>query len=231
MQKGTILLVDDEVKIILVLKAYLKKEGYRVVTAQNGTEALEKAASEQPDLMVLDLMLPRLSGEEVCRRLRRHSRLPIIMLTAKAEARDRIEGLGLGADDYIVKPFSPQELLARIKAVLRRVKDDGGKLADILTFFHGDLVVDTLRHEVRFQDEKVHLTPTEYRILSIMARSPGRVFSREQLTEMVHGYNYEGFERTIDAHIKNLRQKLEAGSGTNPVIHTVYGMGYRFEGD
>jgi two-component system, OmpR family, response regulator ResD len=125
----------------------------------------------------------------------------------------------------------PQEVLARIKAVLRRVQDEGGKLADILTFSGGDLVVDTLRREVHYQGEKVHLTPTEFKILGVMARSPGRVFSREQLTEMVHGYNYDGFERTIDAHIKNLRQKLEAGSSAPQYLHTVYGMGYRFEGD
>ena len=231
MHAKTILVVDDEVKILQVLKAYLQGEGYTVITARDGKTALEKAVSLQPDLILLDLMLPSISGEEVCRRLRKNSKVPIIMLTAKAEAEDRVEGLGIGADDYIVKPFSPQEVLARIKAVLRRVQDEGGKLADILTFSGGDLVVDTLRREVRYQGEKVHLTPTEFKILSVMARSPGRVFSREKLTEMVHGYNYEGFERTIDAHIKNLRQKLEAGSNAPQYLHTVYGMGYRFEGD
>lgn len=231
MSVKTILVVDDEVKILQVLKAYLQGEGYTVITARDGKAALEKTFSLQPDLILLDLMLPGISGEEVCRRLRQNSKVPIIMLTAKAEAEDRVEGLGIGADDYITKPFSPQEVLARIKAVLRRVQDEGGKLADILTFSGGDLVVDTLRREVRYQEEKVHLTPTEFKILSVMARSPGRVFSREQLTEMVHGYNYEGFDRTIDAHIKNLRQKLEAGSNTPQYLHTVYGMGYRFEGD
>lgn len=231
MNSKTILVVDDEIKILQVLKAYLRQEGYSVITARDGKEALLKAASSQPDLILLDLMLPGISGEEVCRRLRKNSNVPIIMLTAKAEAEDRVEGLGIGADDYMVKPFSPQEVLARIKAVLRRVHDDGSKLADILTFSKGHLVVDNLRREVRYQGAKVHLTPTEFKILSIMSRSPGRVFSREQLTEMVHGYNYEGFERTIDAHIKNLRQKLEAGSKAPQYIHTIYGMGYRFEGD
>ncbi len=231
MKKETILLVDDEVKIILVLKAYLEGAGYRVITARDGREALSKASSQNPDLIVLDLMLPGLSGEEVCRRLRQDSQVPIIMLTARAEAEDRVEGLGVGADDYIVKPFSPQEVLARIKAVLRRARNDGGKLADILTFSGGDLVVDTLRCEVRHRGAGLHLTPTEFKILSIMARSPGRVFSREQLTEIVHGYNYEGFERTIDAHIKNLRQKLEKSKKNSSYIQTVYGMGYRFEGE
>ena len=231
MSKETILLVDDEVKIILVLKAYLEEAGYRVITARDGKEALEKACGQNPDLIVLDLMLPGISGEEVCRRLRKTSSVPIIMLTARSEAHDRVEGLGLGADDYIVKPFSPQEVLARIKAVLRRVKNDGGKLADILVFSGGDLVVDTLRCTVLSRGEALSLTPTEFRVLSTMARSPGRVFSREQLTEMIHGYNYEGLERTIDAHIKNLRHKLGAGGERPGFIQTVYGMGYRFEGD
>jgi len=231
MVKETILLVDDEVKIILVLKAYLEKAGYRVITARDGREALGKAASESPDLILLDLMLPVLSGEEVCQRLRKDSRVPIIMLTAKVDAGDRVEGLGLGADDYIVKPFSPQEVLARIKAVLRRSRNDGGRLADILTFSGGVLVVDTLRHEVWHRGGKLRLTPTEFKILSAMARAPGRVFSREQLTEIVHGYDYEGFERTIDAHIKNLRQKLEGGGQDVSYIQTVYGTGYRFAGE
>jgi two-component system, OmpR family, response regulator ResD len=231
MAKETILLVDDEAKIILVLKAYLEEAGYRVLTARDGREALTKAEAQKPDLILLDLMLPVYSGEEVCRRLRKDSRVPIIMLTAKAEAGDRVEGLGLGADDYIVKPFSPQEVLARIKAVLRRSRNDGARLADILTFSDGDLVVDTLRHEVWHQGEQLHLTPTEFKILSAMARSPGRVFSREQLTDIVHGYAYDGFERTIDAHIKNLRQKLEGSGRQAPYIQTVYGAGYRFAGE
>ncbi len=231
MEKETILIVDDEAKIILLLKAYLEEAGYRVITARDGREALGKASDRKPDLIVLDLMLPGISGEEVCRRLRQDSQVPIIMLTAKAEAGDRVEGLGIGADDYITKPFSPQEVLARIKAVLRRTRQSGTKLADILSFSGGDLVVDTLRREVKLHGDKLHLTPTEFKIISTMARSPGRVFSREQLTEMVHGYNYEGFERTIDAHIKNLRQKLEGDGKSPPYIQTVYGMGYRFEGD
>ncbi len=230
MDKVSILLVDDEVKIILVLKAYLEKEGFKVFTAKDGKEALDKARGEKIDLIILDLMLPSLSGEEVCRRLRRDSNIPIIMLTAKVQPEDRIEGLGLGADDYIIKPFSPQEVLARVKAVLRRVKNNKGeRMADILHFSDGELVIDNLRHQVKYKDELLSLTPTEYKILSTMARTPGRVYSRDQITELVHGYNYTGFDRTIDAHIKNLRQKLDSNEDGPKFIHTVYGLGYRFE--
>ncbi len=231
MEQKTILVVDDEIKIILVLKAYLEKDGFKVLTARDGQEALEKAHQENPDLILLDLMLPIVSGEEVCRRLRQESTVPIIMLTAKVQPEKRVEGLGLGADDYVIKPFSPPEVLARIKAVLRRVNNDEGKLADILYFSGEKLIIDTLRHQVKYNSQTVRLTPTEYKLLSLLARNPGRIYSRELLIELIHGYDYDVFDRTIDVHIKNLRQKLALNPTKPPCIHTVYGVGYRFEGD
>lgn len=231
MEQRTILVVDDESKILLVLKAYLEKDGFKVLTARDGREALEKARQEDPDLILLDLMLPTVSGEEVCRRLRQESAIPIIMLTARAQPEERVEGLGLGADDYIIKPFNPAEVLARIKAVLRRVNNKGERLADIIYFSGEKLIIDTLRQQVKQNGLVAQLTPTEYKILSLLARNPGRVYSRELLIDLIHGYNYNAFDRTIDAHIKNLRQKLELNPGSSPCIHTVYGAGYRFEGD
>lgn len=231
MEQRTILVVDDESKILLVLKAYLEKDGFKGLTARDGREALEKARQEDPDLILLDLMLPTVSGEEVCRRLRQESAIPIIMLTARAQPEERVEGLGLGADDYIIKPFNPAEVLARIKAVLRRVNNKGERLADIIYFSGEKLIIDTLRQQVKQNGLVAQLTPTEYKILSLLARNPGRVYSRELLIDLIHGYNYNAFDRTIDAHIKNLRQKLELNPGSSPCIHTVYGAGYRFEGD
>jgi len=179
------------------------------------------------DLFVLDLMLPDISGEELCGTIRETSDAPIIMLTAKSSEEDRIKGLGLGADDYVVKPFSPRELVARVKAQLRRTKKDAGK---VLSFNKGLLTMDTDSHEVRRNGVPTVLTPTEFRILMLLAEKPGRIFSRLQLINMVQGYDFEGYDRTIDAHIKNLRQKIEDDQRNPLFIKTVYGVGYKFAG-
>lgn len=223
----SILVVDDEKKITEVLKAYLENEGFSVITAHDGLEALEKVSSNDPDLMVLDLMLPELSGEEVCQRVREFSDLPIIMLTAKTGESDRIGGLNIGADDYVPKPFSPREVVARVKAVLRRstsTRCSGGKLS----YGGGYLVIDLNGHEVYRQSEQVSLTPTEFKLLALLAQSPGQVFSRTTLTERLQGYDYDGYDRTIDVHVKNLRKKIEEDSQNPAYILTVYGIGYKF---
>ncbi|MBO8126647.1 MAG: response regulator transcription factor [Firmicutes bacterium] len=222
-----VLVVDDEKKITEVLKAYLESEGYSVITAYTGLEALDKVASEDPDLIILDLMLPELSGEEVCGRLREFSEVPIIMLTAKTSESDRIGGLNLGADDYVIKPFSPREVVARVKAVLRRTAKTrcrGGRLS----FKNKDLEIDLNGHEVYKRGERVNLTPTEFKLLTLLAQSPGQVFSRSVLTERLQGYDYEGYDRTIDVHVKNLRKKVEDNSQKPEYILTVYGVGYKF---
>ncbi len=227
-----ILVVDDEKRIVQVIKAYLEKDGFEVTAAHDGHEALRLAEEGDFDLMVLDLMLPSLSGEEICKRLRRSgSALPIIMLTAKGAEEEKILGLGLGADDYMVKPFSPGELLARVHAVLRRLRPvKAGVLADVMEFDNGDLVIDTLRHSVTYLGNKLELTATEYKLLITMARSPGRVYTRGDLLEIAQGGLATGFDRTIDSHIKNLRQKLELKQEQPRFIRTVYGVGYKFEG-
>ncbi len=227
-----ILVVDDEKRIVQVIKAYLEKDGFEVTAAYDGSEALHLAEEEGFSLMILDLMLPSLSGEEICKRLRMSgSALPIIMLTAKGAEEERIQGLGLGADDYMVKPFSPGELLARVHAVLRRLRPiKAGVLADVMEFDNGDLVIDTLRHSVTYLGKKLELTATEYKLLITMARSPGRVYTRGDLLEIAQGGLATGFDRTIDSHIKNLRQKLELKPEQPRFIRTVYGVGYKFEG-
>ena len=222
-----ILVVDDEKKILAVLKAYLENEGFSVITAYTGLEALEKIAVENPDLVILDLMLPELSGEEVCQQIRKVSALPIIMLTAKTSEVDRIEGLNLGADDYVNKPFSPREVVARVKAVLRR-SGPNRCTSSQLSFAAGDLVIDLNGHEVYKQSIAVGLTPTEFKLLSLLAQSPGQVFSRSMLTERLQGYDYDGYDRTIDVHVKNLRKKIETDSQKPIYIITVYGVGYKF---
>jgi DNA-binding response OmpR family regulator len=227
MAQGKVLLVDDEPKIVAVLKAYLEREGFQVLTASDGTTALELARSQRPDLLLLDLMLPGLDGWEVCRTLRRDSGVPIIMLTARGEAEDRVAGLELGADDYVAKPFSPREVVARVKAVLRRAAatPEEGR------FTCGDLVVDPTTFKATYSGRSLELTPTEFRLLAALARRPGRVFTRAELLDEAQGTTYEGYERTIDTHIKNLRRKLEAaGAVSRPcTVATVHGVGYRLE--
>jgi DNA-binding response OmpR family regulator len=228
-----ILLVDDEEKITRVVRAYLEKENFEVAAVHDGRDALELARAGGFDLMILDLMLPTLSGEEVCKRLRREGNaLPIIMLTAKGAEDEKIQGLGFGADDYLVKPFSPGELVARVHAVLRRYRPaKAALLADVMEFAEGELFIDTLRHQVRLLGNKLELTATEYKLLVTMARNPGRVYTRGELLEIAQGGLPTGFDRTIDSHIKNLRQKLEPKPDTPKFIKTVYGVGYKFEGE
>ncbi len=228
MGKRTILVVDDEPKLVKVVREYLEHDGYRVVSASDGREALERFHEARPDLVVLDLMLPEVDGLEVCRRLRRDSGVPIIMLTARAEEVDELVGLELGADDYVTKPFSPRALLARIRSVLRRttLADDGEESLSL-----GPLRVDPSRHEATWEGASLALTPTEFSLLAALARRPGRVFERLTLLERIQGEAYAGYERTVDAHVKNLRKKLAAAGGETAAssIMTVPGIGYRME--
>lgn len=226
MAKGKILVVDDEAKIVELVRLYLEKEGFQVVTAGDGQRALELFSTEQPTLLILDIMLPEVDGLEVCRAIRRHSPVPIIMLTARSEDVDKLVGLELGADDYVTKPFSPRELVARVRAVLRRVQ---GELAPAQRIVRGSLTIDLERHEVSCHGRRVELTPTEFRLLSALAGQPGRVLTRLQLLDLVQGEAYEGYERTIDAHIKNLRHKLAHPEDSDCRIATVHGVGYKFE--
>lgn len=221
----TILVVDDELEIVKVVRAYLEQSGFRVLTASDGQQALAVFRREHPDLIVLDLNLPSLDGLAVCRAIRRESDVPIIMLTARVDETDRLIGLELGADDYIVKPFSPREVVARVRAVLRRAGTTP-EPASIISI--GDLKIDLEKHEVHRQDRLIDLTPSEFNILHVMAAQPGRAFSRMDLLDAAQGEAYEGYERTIDVHIKNLRQKL-GDEPRNPLyILTVYGIGYKF---
>lgn len=227
--KQKILVVDDEKKIAAVLKAYLEQDGFAVITATDGLEALKLARREEPDLIILDLMLPGLSGEEVCHRLRQEgSRIPVIMLTAKTAIEDRVHGLGIGADDYVLKPFSPQEVLARVKTILRRSEPEPGLLTDILELLEGRLLIDMPAHSLTWDNQNIGLTPTEFNLLVYLARRPGRVFSRAQLAEALFGYDSFSEDRAVDAHVKNLRQKLQA-VGVDPVLKTVYGVGYKYD--
>lgn len=223
--KRNILVVDDEEQIINVLRAYLEKEGYNVYTAYSGKEALDVFYKNTIDFIILDLMLPDVSGEEVCKKIRLKSQVPILMLTAKAEEENRINGLDIGADDYMVKPFSPKEVMAHVRAILRRVDQNSIK-ADIIEFNNGDLTIDFDKKEIKKQGHNLKLTPMEFKLLSILARNIGKVFTRDELVVKMQGYDYDGFERTIDTHIKNLRRKIE--DDKNKYIVTVYGIGYKF---
>ena len=226
MGSATVLVVDDERKIRELVRAYLERDGYAVLLAGSGQQALETATRTNPDLVVLDLMLPDLAGEEVARSLRALSPVPIVMLTAKAAEDDRVAGLRLGADDYLVKPFSPRELVARVEAVLRRTRGQGHG-AD-LSFDHGRLVVDREAHEIRLDGAAVPLTRSEFDLLAALAGRPGRAWSRYELVTRVQGYDYEGYERTIDAHVKNLRRKLAEDPRRPRYVVTVPGVGYKF---
>jgi len=225
-KSGTILVVEDEKKISDVVVLYLEREGFHVTAADTGKDAM-RLLREPFDLIILDLMLPDVSGEELCRIIRESSDVPVIMLTAKSGEEDRIKGLGIGADDYVVKPFSPRELVARVKAHLRRTRKGGEK---VLSFNDGLLCLDTENLEVKKQGVLVVLTPTEFRILMALAEKPGRVLTRLQLINMVQGYDFEGYDRTIDAHVKNLRHKIEDDQRKPLFIKTVYGVGYKFIG-
>jgi two-component system alkaline phosphatase synthesis response regulator PhoP len=226
-----ILVVDDEKKIARQARDYLERGGYRVLTAGDGPTALAIAGKERPDLIVLDLNLPSgpsgraMDGLDVCRILRRDSDVPIIMLTARAEETDRLIGLELGADDYITKPFSPRELVARVRAVLRRVR---GGLRQPGLLRAGALEIDLNGHSVARAGEPIHLTRTEFNLLATLAQHPGQTFTRAQLLDRLHGYAYEGYDRSVDAHVKNLRRKLEVNPVEPRYVLTVYGVGYKF---
>jgi DNA-binding response OmpR family regulator len=226
----TVLVVDDEEKIVDVLRSYLEAQGFIVVVAYNGLEALRQFDKHTPDLVLLDLMLPELSGEDVCRALRKKSRVPIIMLTAKVEEENMLEGLGIGADDYVLKPFSPRQLMARVEAVLRRVSQEMVPLSAEISFNDGALVIDSLRHEVRKNGVAVAFTPHEYKILMAMTKYPTKVFTRDELIAFAFSDEFEGFDRIIDTHIKNIRQKIEPDPKNPIYILTVHGVGYRFGG-
>lgn len=226
-----IFIVDDEVKILEVVKSYLEHEGFTVITETNGNNVLNTFKNEKPDLIILDLMLPGLSGEELCKKIRQISDVPILMLTAKVQESDRINGFSIGADDYLIKPFSPRELVMRVKAILRRISDDA-PLADVISFNNDDLIIDLKAHIVKKKGNMANLTPNEFKILKFLIRNPNRAFTREELIEKIMGFDYEGFDRTIDAHIKNLRQKIEDDTKNPIYIKTIYGVGYKFgDGD
>jgi len=219
-----VLVVDDEQQIVDLLRSYLQRDGFDVERAGDGEAALAAMPRVQPDLVILDLMLPRLDGREVLRRIRETTRTPVIMLTARDDETDKLLGLELGADDYITKPFSPREVVARVRAVLRRGTWEGATVVRA-----GDLAIDLRAHEVSLDGRRVELTPTEFRLLETLASHPNQVFTRMQLIDRVQGHAFEGYERTVDAHIKNLRAKVEPDPRTPRYIVTVYGVGYRFQ--
>ncbi len=226
-----ILVVDDEPKIVEVVKSYLENAGFQALEAADGRQALELFHRYHPSLVILDLMLPDIGGEEVCQQLRRISRVPIIMLTAKVEEEDFLNGMQIGADDYVTKPFSPRQLMARVEAVLRRTARDAPPLTSVLSFHDDDLEIDSATREVRKDGAIVNLTPNEYKILLTLVKYPRKTFTREELVLLALGEDYEGFDRTIDTHIKNLRQKIETDSKNPCYILTVHGVGYRFGGE
>ncbi|MFN3309077.1 MAG: response regulator [Anaerolineales bacterium] len=221
-----ILVVDDKLEIRKLLKSYFTQEGFEVVTAADGQEALFVARHEKPDVVLLDLMMPQMNGYDFLRTFSREFATPVIVLTAKVEESDKVLGLELGADDYVIKPFSPRELAARVRAVLRRVEKSQREPPQILRA--GEITVDLQGHYARVGDQMVSLTPSEFTILATLISAPGRVFSRSELLERLQGIAYEGYERTIDVHVRNLRSKIEADPSQPRYIETVYGAGYRF---
>ncbi len=225
-----VLVVEDDKKIARIVKVYLEEAGYRVVHAATGKDAIAAAAKEKPLLAVLDLMLPDMGGEQVIQELKALDDIPVIMLTAKSSEDDRIAGFSLGADDYVVKPFSPRELVVRVKAVLKRTHSDDLYDAGTVCFEQGMLTLDGHRYEVKKRGEMIDLTPTEFKVLFTLASTPGKVFTRDELVEKALGYQFEGYERSIDAHIKNIRQKIEDDPKNPLFILTVYGVGYKFIG-
>ena len=223
-----VLVADDDGKIVEVMKLYLERDGYQVLTAGDGMRTLQAVRELHPDVVVLDLMMPDLDGLDVCRVLRAESNVPIIMLTARTTENDRILGLDLGADDYVTKPASPREVVARVRAVLRRVAEKEAERGPQQLRL-GELMVDFRRHEARAGERRVPLTPTEFKLLKVLATEPGRAFSRTELIDQVLGSGYEGFERTIDAHVKNLRRKIEPDPSHPRYLQAVFGVGYRLE--
>lgn len=224
----SILVVDDDKKTVDLLRLYLEREKYRVLAAYDGQQALMLARQKCPDLIILDWMLPKVDGLDVCRILRTESNVPIILLTAKATEEDTLQGLELGADDYITKPFSPRELVARVRVILRRAYPQEEPPEELRI---GPLRIDFRAHEVWRDGKPVDITPKEFRLLETLAREPGRAFSRLELVQRVFGLDYEGFERTVDVHIMNLRKKIEASPNEPVYLQTVYGVGYKFRND
>lgn len=231
MKNQRILIVDDEVKITQVVKSYLEKEGYEVFEAASCAQAEEIIKAQKPDLMVLDLMLPDLSGEVFCQKIRKTSQMPIIMLTAKVEEDHILNGLDIGADDYMTKPFSVKQLVARVKALLRRATLETSHSSLLLNYNHGDLVIFPEKHEVKKCGKIVSLTPNEFKILMTLAAHPNKVFTREELIVLALGGDFAGYDRTVDTHVKNIRQKIETDLKQAKYIVTVHGVGYRFGGE
>lgn len=228
MAQYSVLIVDDDVKLVSLLRTYFDKEGFIIYSAYNGLDALQIVRERKPDILILDLMLPGMDGWDVCRKIRKDNDVPILMLTAREDESDRLVGLEIGADDYVTKPFSPKEVVARVKAILRRSNKEVIRHEPILA---GAISIDLERHEVTHNQQVVELTPTEFKILELMATNKGKVFSRMQIAEQTQGYTFEGYERTVDAHIKNLRRKIETNPKAPQYIQTVYGIGYKFAGD
>lgn len=222
---NTILIVEDDPHTVELVRLYLNHDGHQVITAATGTDGLRLAQERQPDLILLDLMLPGIDGIELCRALRAQSDVPIIMVTARVAEDDRLAGLDLGADDYVTKPFSPKELAARVKAVLRRAARLDAESGGDLTY--GPLRANLRERAAYAADTPLSLTPTEFRILVMLLREPGRVFNREQIIAKVFGYDFDGFDRTVDAHVSALRRKIEAPLNKTRYIHTIYGEGYK----
>ncbi|MDP4176848.1 MAG: response regulator transcription factor [Bacillota bacterium] len=225
-----ILVVDDEVKIVEVVQSYLSYNQFFVISANNGNDALNLFNKESPDLIILDLMLPDISGEDICRLIRRKSKVPIIMLTAKTEEEDILLGLDIGADDYITKPFSPRQLVAKVKALLRRVEEDKASSVQIISVNKGELTINGISYEVRKKGDIVNLTPNEYNILNTLVKYPNKVFTREELISIALGENFIGYDRAVDSHIKNLRQKIESDPKEPEYVLTIRGVGYKFGG-
>ena len=228
MKRNSVLLVDDDLKLVQLLRAYFEKDNFIVYEANDGLAALREAREKQPDIMVLDLMLPGMAGWDVCKKIRQGSNLPILMLTARDEESDRLIGLEIGADDYVTKPFSPREVVARAKAILRRTQNTLVASRIVKT---ESLTINLDQHQVEKNGLPLEFTPTEFNILLLLVENANRVFSRLQIVEQTQGYSFEGYERTIDAHIKNIRRKLEENPRDPKYIVTVYGIGYKFIGD
>jgi DNA-binding response OmpR family regulator len=226
MSGNRVLVVDDEDHILELARLYLAREGYHIETVSDGAQALARFGQVKPDLVVLDIMLPNVDGLTICREIRKQSQVPIIMLTARDEVTDKVVGLELGADDYLTKPFHPQELVARAKALVRRSRLEPDQPGLVRA---GRLEVDLERHEVRFGETKVQLRPKEFDLLALLARHPGRVFQRSELLDLVWGYDFPGYTRTVDVHVQQLREKLTQAGVTKPTVQTVWGVGYKLD--
>ena len=224
---STVLIVEDDPHALELVRLYLDQDGHQVLVASDGIEGLRLARDAAPDLIVLDLMLPGIDGTEVCRQVQQESNVPIIMVTARVEEEDRLTGLEMGADDYITKPFSPRELAARVRVVLRRTaREQSERTQDELK--QGPFTVNIPHGTVHRDSTAIRLTPTEFRLLVLLMGNPGRIFSRELIIDRVFGYDFDGFDRTVDAHVSSLRRKVDSTPGEPRLIHTVYGLGYKF---